>query len=440
MQKVKLVDRVEPGSIAEELGIIPGDHVVAVNGGEPGDILDWLLAETGESLLLTVRERTGEVVEYDIEKDYDEPLGIIFVSPTVNRIRSCRNRCLFCFVDQMPRGMRKSLYIKDDDYRLSFVSGSYITLTNLTEKDLKRIETLHLSPLYVSVHATDPDLRTRLLGNQRAGQVLPFLKRLAAAGISIHTQVVLCPGLNDGQQLEKTVNDLYSLGPAVRTLALVPVGLTGHREGLPELLSCGRDTALSALELVERWQKRSLFERGGRFVFASDEFYLLSGRPVPSDEEYEGYPQLENGVGLLRLLLKDWEAWQDRLPAALKKELYATVATGIAAARCLEPLVEKLNRVKGLHVKLVPVINNVFGSSVTVAGLLTARDLLSDLRVTGVRGTLYLPAVMLREGKNMFLDGYTVDQLGAELGAEIVVVNNLDDFLRRIFSENGVVT
>ncbi len=440
MVKGKLVDGVEPGSIAAEIGIVPGDRVVAVNGNEPGDVLDWRLAEAGEFLLLTVQERDGKLVEYEIEKEYDEPLGIIFTSPTVDRIRSCRNRCLFCFVDQMPPGLRKSLYIKDDDYRLSFVSGSYITLTNLAEKDLARIESLRLSPLYVSVHATDPGLRERLLGSRKAGLLMPLLRRLTAAGISFHTQVVLCPGLNDGEQLEKTVGDLYSLGPGVRTLAVVPVGLTGHREGLSHLLPCGREDAESVLALVERWQGKSLTARGSRFVFASDEFYLLADRTVPAGEEYEGYPQLENGVGLVRLLLNDWEDWRPRLPRSLKRETGATVVTGVAAARCLETVVAELNRIKGLNVKLVPVVNDFFGRSVTVAGLLTARDLAAGLKAAGVSGTIYLPSVMLRAGKNLFLDGLTVDELKAELGAEIVVVASLDEFLRRLLYETNGVT
>jgi putative radical SAM enzyme (TIGR03279 family) len=431
---------VEPGSVAAETGIVPGDFVVAVNGREPGDILDWQLSQAGESILLTVRGRDGQLVEYEIEKDYDEPLGVVFASPTVDRVRSCRNRCLFCFVDQMPPGMRNSLYIKDDDYRLSFVSGSYITLTNLDGGDLSRIERLHLSPLYVSVHATDPGLRARLLGNRRAGRLTPLLKRLAAAGISFHTQVVVCPGLNDGGQLEKTISDLYRLGPAVKTLAVVPVGLTGHRRGLYQLSSCGRDNAVSVLELVERQQMQALAERGSRFVFASDEFYLLAERQVPADEEYEGYPQLENGIGLVRLFLNDWAAWRDRLPAAPGRETCATVATGVAAARCLEPVVNELNRVEGLQVKLVAVPNRFFGPLVTAAGLLTGGDLQATLQKTGINGTLYLPGVMLKEGKNLFLDGYTVDGLSVELGAEIVVVNCLDDFLRRVPGGNSGVT
>ena len=435
----KLVERVEAGSIAEEIGLLPGDCVLSVNGAELGDILDWLLAESTEELLLAVQHADGSLTEYEIEKDYDEQLGLVFESPTLEAIRSCRNCCFFCFVDQQPPGMRRSLYLKDDDYRLSFVSASYITLTNLTAKDLERICNLHLSPLYVSVHTTDASLRQRLLGHRRAGEIMEVLRHLAGAGIILHTQAVLCPGLNDGAFLEKTVSDLYSLYPSVQTLAVVPVGLTAHRDGLYPLLPYDRAQAGAVLEQVNRWQERALKERGTRFVFASDELYTVAGHSIPQNEAYEGYQQLENGVGLVRLLYNDWEAWRDKLPQALRVPQTVTVATGLSAAGYLAAIVTRLNNIAGLSVRLVPVANKFFGGHVSVTGLLTASDLLAAFSREQPEGTLYLPQVMLKDGTDLFLDGYTVSDLSSRLSSTVRMVRNLTDFLNDLFcSESGV--
>ncbi len=426
------MENVVSGSIAEELGLGTGDCIVYINGEEVGDILDWRLAEGCEDIVLTVAHKDG-FVEYEIEKDYDESLGIIFESPTIDDVRSCRNRCLFCFVDQQPKGMRPTLYVKDDDYRLSFISGSYITLTNLNDADIDRIIRLHLSPLYVSVHATEPGLRSLLLNNRRAGLLMDVLKQLSAAGTSFHTQVVLCPGLNDGAHLERTISDLYSLAESVLSLAVVPVGLTGHRDGLYNLIPCDRSHAQEVLDCLENWQQQSMRERGRRFVFASDEFYAAANAAIPPHSFYEDYPQLENGVGLVRLLYNDWDAWEDRLPAKLAVKKSATVVTGASAGRYLEPVVRRLNRIHGLSVRLIIADNSYFGGRVTVAGLLTGRDILHCLKESGLCGTVYLPRVMLRAGKNMFLDGYTVDELSAKLGAEIMFVASLDEFLADLF-------
>lgn len=429
----RAVERVEPGSIAEELEINPGDEVIAINDTEPQDILDWRLAESSEELLLTVRHADGQVVEYEIEKDYDEPLGIIFASPVLDRIRPCQNRCLFCFVDQMPKKMRDTLYIKDDDYRLSFLSGSYITLTNLCEEDIRRIASLHLSPLYVSVHTTNPELRRKMMNHRRAGEILPLLARLAEAGVSFQTQVVLCPGLNDGEELERTIRDLYALYPAVRSLAVVPVGLTGHRDGLHPLSPSDRNHARQVLAQLSRWQKQCLTEQGTRFVFASDEFYTTAGEDIPADAFYEEYLQLENGVGLVRLLFNDWDRWQPRLPQSVSKPLRATVATGVSAAIYLQPIIDRLNTIPNVDLQLVAVESDLFGGHVTVAGLLTYHDLRKAIANEHVKEWLYLPAVMLKEGRELFLDGYTSSDLASALNTEVRVVEDLDGFLHDLF-------
>lgn len=428
-----VVERVEPGSIAEEIGLCPGDQVLLINGNEPGDILDWRLAESSDDLLLTVQQLNGELVEYEIEKDYDESLGIVFSIPTLDCITPCQNRCIFCFVDQLPRRMRESLYVKDDDYRLSFLSGSYVTLTNLSEHDLQRIIGLHLSPLYISIHTTDPVLRQRMLNHRNAGEVMNILNRLAGEGITFHCQVVLCPGLNDGAQLDRTICDLYGLYPAATSLAVVPVGLTGYRQGLYPLSPFDSELAAHVLRQVERWQDRCLEEQGSRFVFASDEFYTLAGCEIPPDDAYEGYPQLENGVGLVRLLYNEWEVWQDKLPRELPRHVNATVATGLSAAVYLKPVIDRLNMIGNLTVDLVAVNNRFFGGRVSVAGLLTYEDLFAALRDSGTAGPLFLPRVVCREGTDLFLDGGTVSELSRQLCRKVHLVAGLEEFLRELF-------
>lgn len=425
----KLISQVRVGSVAKDLGLLPGDRVLRVNDKEPGDILDWRLAESAEELLLLVKHRDGSLTEYEIEKDYHEQLGLQFDPPTLDKVRSCRNRCLFCFVDQLPAGMRRSLYLKDDDYRLSFCSGSFVTLTNLSENDLERICRLHLSPLYVSVHATEPGLRSRLIGNRRAGEIMRVLSRLAQAGIRLHAQVVLCPGLNDGAALERTINDLYSLYPAVQSVAVVPVGLTAHRDGLYPLRPCRKEEAGAVLEQVRLAAGQALQEQGTRFVFAADEFYKLAGLSLPEDEEYEGYPQLENGVGLVRLLLNEWEAVQDRLPRYMPVSQPATIVTGLAAAGVMESIAARLNEIDGLTVRQVPVENRFFGGHVSVTGLLTAGDLQAAFSRERPQGVLYLPRVMLKDGTDLFLDGQTLDDLSASLKTAVRAVNGLKELL-----------
>ncbi|MFW0861908.1 MAG: DUF512 domain-containing protein [Dethiobacter sp.] len=433
MLRSKQVERVEAGSIAAELKIGHGDEIIAIDDMEPLDILDWRLAESGEELVLTVRQTDGELAVYEIEKDYDEPLGIVFSLPTLDRVRSCQNRCVFCFIDQMPEAMRETLYIKDDDYRLSFLSGSYITLTNLLEEDIKRIESLNLAPLYVSVHTTNPHLRKNIMNNSEAGEILPLLTRLAQTGITFHVQVVLCPGLNDGQELERTIEELYSLSPAVKSLAVVPVGLTGHRDGLYPLDPVNRIQAHFVLEQISRWQQKCLAEQGTRFVFAADEFFVTAGKEIPTATYYEDYLQLENGVGLVRLLLNDWNTWLNKLPSKAGKQISATVITGESAVKYLQPMIEYLNSIDGVELTLVSVENHFFGGHVTVTGLLTYYDITRKLNRENVKKRLYLPAVTLKEGKEHFLDGYTINDLASVLETDIRVVENLSQFLADLF-------
>lgn len=425
-----VVRKVVPGSIAAMLPIEPGDRLLAINGHPLQDVLDYRFHACNEEISLRVLKKNGEERVYDLEKEFDEDLGLFFAGEGLEPLRRCQNRCLFCFIDQMPPGMRPTLYFKDDDYRLSFLHGNFITLTNLREADFRRIGTLRLSPLYVSVHTTNPHLREKMLGHRRAGRIMEQLKRLCGMGIEVHTQIVLCPGLNDGYELQRTLQDLLSLGPAVRSVAVVPVGLTRYREGLYPLRPFSPREAEPVLEEVYRWQERCLDLWGRSVVYASDEFYLLSGEEVPPAWRYDDFPQTENGVGLVRLFLDEWQDALRRLPRSLERERSLTLVTGKLAAGLLGRVVESLNRVANLRVDLVAVTNRFFGEEVTVAGLLTGRDICEALQGRELGETVVLPEVAVRRPEGVFLDDLTLDELARCLGRPVVLAGGPKELLR----------
>ncbi len=404
------ISRVAAGSIAAELGLVPGDALLAVNGEQVKDIIDLSFALADEYVELLVARQNGEEELFAVEKEYDQDLGLEFASAVFDKMRQCANKCVFCFVDQMPPGMRDSLYIKDDDYRLSFLYGNFITLTNLGPRDLARIRRLHLSPLYVSVHATDGDLRASLLGNPRAKDIMDRLRALTTSGIELHTQVVLCPGLNDGQVLERTIADLYALAPGVLSLAIVPVGLTRHRQNCQPLRCFTPDEAAKVIDAVAAWQRRCRAENGTGFVYLADEFYLACGRPVPAYEDYDGFPQLENGVGIVRSFLAEWAGTAvpaTGYPAARRID----VVCGQSAAAVLASLLDTF-AIPNLKTRLIPVVNRFFGPDVTVTGLLTGADIIAALQADGDgRDGVIIPGVALRKGENVFLDGLTPDDI-----------------------------
>lgn len=404
------ISRVAAGSIAAELGLVPGDALLAVNGEQVKDIIDLSFALADEYVELLVARQNGEEELFAVEKEYDQDLGLEFASAVFDKMRQCANKCVFCFVDQMPPGMRDSLYIKDDDYRLSFLYGNFITLTNLGPRDLARIRRLHLSPLYVSVHATDGDLRASLLGNPRAKDIMDRLRALTASGIELHTQVVLCPGLNDGQVLERTIADLYALAAGVLSLAIVPVGLTRHRQNCQPLRCFTPDEAAKVIDAVAAWQRRCRAENDTGFVYLADEFYLACGRPVPAYEDYDGFPQLENGVGIVRSFLAEWAGTAvpaTGYPAARR----INVVCGQSAAAVLAPLLDTF-AIPNLKTRLIPVVNRFFGPDVTVTGLLTGADIIAALQADGDgRDGVIIPGVALRKGENVFLDGLTPDDI-----------------------------
>jgi putative radical SAM enzyme (TIGR03279 family) len=407
---------VDPAGIASELGLEPGDSLLAINGQPLRDMLDFQLCAADEEVLLEVRKQDGELWDLEVEKDADDLMGLEVEHPEPTQ---CGNNCLFCFVHQLPRGMRRTLYVKDEDYRFSYLYGAYVTLSNLQAGDLERIVEQRLSPLYVSVHATDGQLRSHLLGRE-APPILELLRRLTGAGIVVHTQVVLCPGINDGADLARTIEDLSELHPGVATLAVVPVGLTGYRQRLPQLRTPTPAEARQTLELVHARQRRFLSEHGTRFVFAADELYLRAGEPIPELSAYEQLAQIENGIGLIaRFRAEAEEALADAVPLP---PVEVSTFTGESASRELAAFTEALAARTGATIHLHTVRNDFFGGQVTVTGLLTGSDVLRELKGKPLGSALLVPEVVLKEGEELFLDDLSLQDLERELGVAVRAV------------------
>ncbi|MCE5286218.1 MAG: DUF512 domain-containing protein [Pelosinus sp.] len=416
MKYSAVITNVHPDSIGEELGLVPGDKLLAVNGQSAKDLIElsFALAEENLELLLEKANGTQEIIE--LEKDYDDELGLEFESAVFDGIRRCANNCVFCFVDQMPPNMRESLYVKDDDYRLSFLYGNFVTLTNSTRKDMARIYREHLSPLYVSVHTTNAALRVKMLGNKAAGKIYEQLKELTGHDIEVHTQIVLCPGFNDGQELEKTITDLYALGPNVLSAAIVPVGLTRYRENCAAINGFTAAQAQKVIETVSGWQKKFREKSGSSFVYLADEFYLAADYPIPDYDFYDGFPQLENGIGIVRSFIEEWQqAAKEKASKAYAKPCYLDIVCGLSAEKVLTPLVNKLN-VPNLTIRIVPVENKFFGSQITVTGLLTGQDIIDKaVNLPGQRSGIIVPGVALRKGEEIFLDNTSLDKMEESL-------------------------
>ena len=388
MNKGEII-RVAAGSLAEELGLVPGDKVLSVNGRELRDIIDLSFAFAEEEIDLLVEHADGEQEMISFDKDIDEELGAEFAAAVFDGIRRCANNCYFCFVNMVAPHMRSSLHIKDDDYRLSFLYGNFVTLTNMGEADFRRIEQLHLSPLYVSVQCMNPELRAQMLRCKRAALINEQLDRLESAGADYHTQVVLCAGLNDGEELERTIRELVARRPHVLSLAVVPVGVTKFRTDPYPLKQFDAAGAAAVIDMAERWQKRLREETGRTFLYLGDEFYFLAGREVPPEEMYDGFPQLDNGIGLTRNFLKDFEETQ--ASSSYDAPVYLDVVTGTSVAPVLERLAQSV-RQTNLHVRIVPVPNEYFGTTVNVSGLLTGQDIVRALRaLPGPRTGILIP-------------------------------------------------
>lgn len=415
------IQGVEPESPAAEAGVRPGSRLVSVNGRPVQDLLDLRFAETAPRVDLVWRDGNGAERRARIQKPEDRPLGLE-LEPL--KMRACNNRCAFCFAHQNARGMRRALYFKDDDYRFSFLNGNFATLTNLSPEDMDRIVEQRLHPLYISVHATDRALRNRILGNPKAPDILEQIRFFAAGRIRMHTQVVLCPGLNDGEHLARTLEDLARLHPFVASVALVPVGLTQYRQRLPVLKSPDPEYARRLLNWAEPWRRRFRRELGTRFAFPSDEFYLLAGRPFPAGAAYEGYPQLGNGVGGCRKFLDEFRRLERHLPLAVSPPRSISLVSGTLATPVLRGAIERLNRIEALSVELVSVVNEFFGGSVSCAGLLTGRDILRTLDRRGERpgDAILIPSLALKEDETVFLDDLALRELETRLGRPVLRV------------------
>jgi putative radical SAM enzyme (TIGR03279 family) len=430
------VTKVLPDSIASEIGFEPGDALVSINGQRPRDLIDYQFLCADEVLALEVVDVAGELHEVEIEKDYDDDLGLEFETALFDGLIQCNNRCPFCFIDQQPPGKRDSLYLKDDDYRLSFLYGSYLTLTNLTPREWERIEKLRLSPLYVSVHATEPDIRRQLLKNDRAGEILKQLAWFQERRLQIHAQVVVCPGINDGIHLERTLLDLASFHqgevPAVISAAVVPVGLTRFRPNLDELTPVSQKKAREVITQVQQLQEKFQQRFGTNFAWLADEWFLIGKQELPPESHYENYPQLGNGVGSIRQFLKDFEQKATQLlPQQIATPKRLTWVVGNAVELAFQPLVAQLNRVEGLTVKLAPLRSDYWGQEITVTGLLTGQDLLQGLQGQDLGDEVLLPSVMLKHGEACFLDDLTVADVAAKLGVNIVPVDGIEALLQR---------
>ena len=420
-----LISAVRKNSLAEAAGIVAGDKLVAVDGVQVKDIIELSFYTSDYEVELELENAQGQRRQVHIDKYPDEDLGLEFEAAVFDKVSTCYNNCIFCFVDQMIPGMRKGLYVRDDDYRLSFLYGNFITLTNLKEEDFQRIIQTHMTPLYVSVHATDPKVRCEMMHNRFAGELMDKLERLFAAGIEVHTQIVCCPGYNDGEILAKSFHDLYARHPHVLTMAVVPVGITKHREGLHPLRTFTKEEAAALIDQVTPWQRQCREETGKTFIYLGDEFYLLAGRDVPTAEWYDGFPQLENGIGLTRSFVDEWQATLPSL-SSYQAASPAVIPVGESAFTVLQPLLDALNKQFNTAHSFVPVPNQFFGGKVNVTGLLTASDILRTCKESGKR--LILPAVVLNNDK-LFLDDTALEQFRKEYPGKVDIAKDAKELL-----------
>ncbi len=426
---------VEKDSISESLGIVPGDILHAIDGQVVRDVFDYRTRLACEYLTVTFKLMDGSLLEAQIEKDEEEDLGLIFAEPLMDSCKSCRNKCIFCFIDQLPKGLRKTLYFKDDDLRMSFLTGNYVTLTNLSEEEFERILSYRLSPMNVSVHATDPEVRVRMMKNPGAAKLMERLTRITETGVALNAQIVLCPGINDGEVLERTLGDLDALNAHLLSVAVVPVGITKYREEnhLPSLVPFNRETATDVLRIVRKWQRYFLETRGSRIFFAADEFYLRAGVRIPPADEYEGFPQLENGVGMLSDFLREMRRGIRKRRARkvtnstnnpmVNRKIF--VLSGVDAHPTLKEFAERVSLLYNVNLEVFPVMNRFFGETITVTGLVTGGDIVRTMHELSDSGkkpdVLILPDCMLKADEDIFLDDMTLDALQTSLGVPIRV-------------------
>ncbi|ABR49008.1 response regulator receiver protein [Alkaliphilus metalliredigens QYMF] len=425
MKEVKIknvISKVYEGSIAEEVGIEVDDILININGNLIEDIIEYKFYLSDEYLEIEIEKPNGESWVYEVEKDYDEDLGMEFENPIIDQAKSCKNNCLFCFVDQLPPNMRESLYFKDDDSRLSFLHGNYITLTNMKDKDIEKIIKYRISPINISVHTTNGELRKQMLNNRFAGNILDILKKLHDHHIEMNCQIVLCPNVNDGKELDDTLRHLGNLSESIKSVAVVPVGLTAYRQHLQEVQPFNRSTASKTVEQIEGWQRQFQKYMGRNFVYTSDEFYILAEKALPDYDSYEGFPQLENGVGMVVKLKKEFHNYISKLSVKLNQPKSITILTGQSSCEIIKELGHQLTEtVHGLQVNVVCIKNRFFGGHVSVTGLITGSDILSTLKGQPLGDGVMIPESMLKSGELVFLDDVTVSEIEEALEVPIQV-------------------
>ena len=437
-----IIKSVAKGSIAEELEIEPGDKLISIDGNEIKDVLDYRYYINAEEFTMVIEKQNGEEWELDIESDYED-IGLEFDEGLMSDYKSCTNNCIFCFIDQMPQGMRETLYFKDDDSRLSFLQGNYVTLTNMKDEDIDRIIRFNLAPINISVHTTNPELRKKMLHNRCAGESLTYIDKLYEKDVPMNGQVVMCPGYNDGEELRRTLNDLLKYAPVMESVSVVPVGITKFRDDLPRLTLVDKDKAIETINIIEEIQQKAMDKCGMHFAQASDEFYLIAGRQMPSEDTYDGYIQLENGVGMLRLLSEEVKDAIETLKVSkddIKKLETISIATAILPAHSMEELLKEIEeKFPAKKINLYVIRNDFFGERITVAGLLTGVDIINQLRGKNIGDRLLLSVNMFRSGEEVLLDDLTRSDIERELGVKTVIVGQSGyDLVNAIVSDNYI--
>ena len=421
------IKSVKKWSVAFLKGIKAGDRLLSINSNEINDFLDYDFYINEEKLCLEI-ERKGKIKTITLKNKGDD-IGLEFESYLMDKQKRCRNKCIFCFIDQNPEGMRESIYFKDDDSRLSFLFGNYITLTNLTDSDIDRIIKMHISPVNISVHTMNRELRTQMMNNKNAGRCLDYIYRLAEAGVEINTQLVLCPGINDGKELEYSISELMKLYPSVKSIAAVPVGITKHREGLFKMPEYTKETSAQVIDIIDRMGAEFKAANGTRLVYAADEFYLKAEREIPKEDYYEGYPQIDNGVGMWCSLSDEADEFMAELDKSTDIKRCVSLATGTAAYPLIKQIAERLSVIyPGLEANVYEIKNDFYGHSVTVAGLVTGTDLIKQLKDKKLGQTLIIPDVMLRSEGDLFLDNISLEDVSKELGVEVCTVSSASGF------------
>lgn len=435
-----IIEKVEPYSIAEELNFEVGDRLVSINDEIVKDIIDYKYLINDDYIVVRIEKQNKDIYDFEIEKDYNEDLGILFTNPLIDKAKRCSNKCIFCFIDQLPPNMRDTLYFKDDDSRLSFLQGNFITLTNMRDDEIDRIIKYRLSPINISVHTTNPELRVQMLNNKKAGRIMEILERFHEVNLEVNCQIVLVPGVNDGKELERTISDLSRLHPTIGSVAVVPIGVTKYREGLTHVKTFDKDMSASLIEDITKIQNELLENIGTRFVFLSDEFYALSGKDLLSYDEYEGFRQYENGVGMMKLFEVEVDEYLEKLGNYKLNSLRKIILpTGVLAYEFMNKIARKIeNNISNVEIQVVKVYNDFFGHTITVAGLLTGNDIISQLM--GISGdAILISKSMLKADEDIFLDDVTLEEFETRVNKKVIVTEvDGEEFIKNIINNEEV--